>query len=251
MRPIYTLSTLCLLGLGACTTSAPVPEEDALQSVVLSTDSAQYDSMLFKSTAEREEARRARIVALATHPESYQDANAWIVALHDHYGTILRPDTLPTAFKIQLLPFCGATDSVVCIDITFGKDATIQRQQYFLERDGHLLLEETAQRWQSVPIFPNEAPVLMTISNESHHFYKYINGRLVDIFDGFSDNAPATYSPQYAPNELTLQIQDVNKDSLPDLVFVGKHKAANATKWQPVRYAFVYKASKDMFIYNK
>ena len=90
-----------------------------------------------------------------------------------------------------------------------------------------------------------------------HHFYKFDQGELLDIFNVLLENTPPTFDAiasdgsDFQPQELELKMEDKNDDKIKDICFKGMkqlYKNGNFIKAQPVEYVFIYQPGEDWFL---
>lgn len=231
-----------------------------------------YDSVMFKDAISRENERYEKIFVPILDTVWQQDTAQLLQELDDFYG-LLNP-AKGSISNFYLAPLNGYNDTVFVIEYTIPMDSSCEnypyQQQFIFNRDGQLLHTDQAMAIQFIKVWETELPVLMTLNVDckglgKHHFYKYVNGRLIDIFNVFlgGEDTPYTYlnlvdSVYYDPFELTLKTKDLDKDGYNDLSFFGKkitvkdEKGRKYSSWKPykkeqIEYSFIYKPTKGLF----
>lgn len=266
------LVLMVYLGLVACQASIPEanPVTPAKDSVALSND-VSYDSTMFEDAITRENKRYEKVFAAILDTAWYQDSARFLQKLDNAYGLL---NTKGKISKFERALLFGYTDTIYSVEYSIPIDSICEnkphQQQFLFNRDGQLLHQDQATSAQFIEIWEDQAPVLMTLNiscegKGKHHFYKYENGRLIDIFNVFlgDEQTPYTYlniadSVCFDPLELKLIIKDLNNDDYNDLLFSGKKivlKDETGRKyptWKPYQkelivYKFIYKPAKGLF----
>ncbi|MBC7426090.1 MAG: hypothetical protein H7321_06105 [Bacteroidia bacterium] len=106
------------------------------------------------------------------------------------------------------------------------------KYQLIISTEGKLVKALSAFHFKFITIFKNENPFLMIVSasskgNGGHEIYKIRGDTLENVYEGYYNCNLRTYDAHednmiYEPNELTLKIQDYNKDGFNDISFNGK-----------------------------
>ncbi|MCP4442557.1 MAG: hypothetical protein GY810_26925 [Aureispira sp.] len=265
------------LGLVACGDTAKdnsnkTNEQDsiALQAQV------SYDSTMFKDAIRRENELYKKVFVPVLDTSWRQDSADFIRKLDKSYGLLEPNKGVISNFYQQVL--FGYGDTVYVIEYTIPLDSICEhypyQQQFIFNRDGQLLHKDQAMSVKFVQIWEDQAPVFMVLNSScegegKHHFYKYENGRLIDIFNVFEggDNTPNTYlnlvdSAYFDPFELVFEAIDIDQDGYNDIVFRGKkvvlrdNKGKQYPTWRPfqkelLEYKFIYKPAKGLFFLDK
>jgi hypothetical protein len=161
----------------------------------------------------------------------------------------------------------GAEDSIWVVEIKEDKDSTClpagKKIQLLFNNQGQLIHVDSAAYLKWVKFKKDKNPLLMTLNSNcsgkgQHHFYKYENGSMVDIFNVLFDSTPNTYDTEissdnvnYQPAELEMTLEDLNEDGKNDLVFSGVkqiYENKNLVKTQALRFTFIYEPNEDWFV---
>lgn len=168
--------------------------------------------------------------------------------------------------KVYSSKIYGYNDSIWVMECAVPKDSLCKphgrKQQFIFDAKGHLIHIDRAAVLKWVNFKDKGAPLLMTLNTDCkefgyHHFYKFDQGELLDIFNVLLENTPPTYDKDptdgfdFQPQELELKMEDKNEDKIKDICFKGMkqiYKNANFVKAEPVEYVFIYQPGEDWFL---
>jgi hypothetical protein len=186
------------------------------------------------------------------------DPNTWRAALWEQYQ--IRTNALQTMEYFHC-PIQGTyEDSLHILNIKLDENTKKPvSMQLVWDKKGQLIHESDAQYFALFVLDSiNNAPFMLLVDPDTrpnHHLLAYssFSHTLVDKIDNYSDNLPATHSqPQlgvnYAPETLVMEVADFNGDQLSDLLFSGTEVSKSGKK-NPVALYFLYRKSKDAFMY--
>lgn len=161
----------------------------------------------------------------------------------------------------------GSEDSLWIVEIDQKKDSTCisigNKVQLLFNGKGNLIHIDSAAYLKWIKFKKEAAPLLMTLNTDcsgkgKHHFYKFENGSLIDIFNVLLDNTPFTYDSEiesdnanFQPAELEFNLEDLNNDNQMDIVFSGIkqiYDKQNFVKTQSLKYFFIYEPNEDWFV---
>ncbi len=141
--------------------------------------------------------------------------------------------------------------------------------QFLFSAEGRLIFKNHAQIAAFVPVMKDSVPLFMCVErdckgNGQHHFYRYENGKIIDVFNVLMNDSPKTYdcnpfSGLFKNNTLKPQILDIDDDGFNDIRLSGEwlipeNKTEKTItkdskfKTKSVRYDFLYKPVKEFFI---
>jgi len=168
--------------------------------------------------------------------------------------------------KVYATKIYGYADSIWVMECSVPKDSLCKphgrKQQFFFDAKGHLIHNDKASSIKWVNFKEKTAPLLMTLNSDCkgigyHHFYKFDQGELLDIFNVLLENTPATFDANssdgfdFKPFELELKMEDKNDDKIKDICFKGmkqSYKNGNFMKAEPIEYVFIYQLGEDWFL---
>lgn len=168
--------------------------------------------------------------------------------------------------KLYAVQIYGYNDSIWAMECIIKNDSLCKphgrKQQMFFDAKGHLIHFDNASKIRWVSFMDGKAPLLMTLNTDCegkgyHHFYKYEQGELLDIFNVLLENTPATFDSNpsdnfdFQPQELDLKMEDRNGDKIKDIVFKGmrqQYENGIFVKAQAIEYVFIYQPGEDWFL---
>lgn len=182
----------------------------------------------------------------------------------DYYTLEIEPEMI---FRIAYpKKIYGTGDTLYVIEAHIPEDVSCKpfgrKTQFIFNPEGKLIHIDHAAFFKWVAYGNDKTPMLMTLNTDckgkgKHHFYKFEQGRLIDVFNVLLDETPITYDANmdddlssFEPNELELKMEDRNEDGKKDLVFSGKQKIKNKleTNKKNIEYVFLYKPGEDWFL---
>jgi len=172
----------------------------------------------------------------------------------------------------------GSEKDYILIEYDYGDGCEAGfpwKYQCIFTVDGKLVKVFSALRFHFIKIFPHKNPFFLTVissarGNGGHEIYKISADTLQNVYDGYTNYQTQTYDAcedhnVYEPNELSIHVEDVNKDGYNDIVFTGKivliqgitkdsvwydykingsdtinYSISNPFKKLPVKYVFLY-----------
>lgn len=183
-----------------------------------------------------------------------------------HLGTLHRRNLIERINYFKKVRLYGGNHFIYLIEYDFKNGYNVEypfKRQMIFDSTGKLMKILRDLKVDVVNIFPNKLPFLFTLwtttrGNGGHNVYRLRSDTLEQIYDGFLDTRPQTYSTgdSYTitePNELCHKFVDINKDGYNDIIFWGKlHFAVgaemNIPKSIPVKYIFLYNKKTGHFI---
>ena len=137
-----------------------------------------------------------------------------------------------TAF--QKLKIYGSAREVYLLEYSWQKGSNVTfpwRYQLIFDQSGRLILSLSAIRFQLLSVFPKSDPFLLVLNstyrgNGNHKLYRFKNGKMVNVLNYPRSFCVETYDADAdetinIPNELKLNVTDVNNDGYNDLKFSG------------------------------
>jgi len=166
-----------------------------------------------------------------------KDSTKFITDLRQNFGLEVDESPFQKANEkittYQKVKINGCAKDYYFIEYDYGDGCMAAypwKYQILLTTEGHLVKIMTGQRFEFVTIFPNKNPFILLViatakGNGGHEFYKMSADTLENVYEGYYDYDVRTFDAHqdntvYEPNELTLKIEDYNKDG--DIAFVGK-----------------------------
>jgi hypothetical protein len=219
---------------------------------------------LFKEDSFSFEAQRNKIFHPILNSDIRNDAVLLLNKFKASYKIPL--DTGMELFKLYSVRIYGYNDSIWAMECIVKNDSLCKphgrKQQMFFDAKGHLIHVDNAAKIRWVSFMDGKAPLLMTLNTDCegkgyHHFYKYEQGELLDIFNVLLENTPATFDSNpsdnfdFQPQELDLKMEDRNGDNIKDIVFKGvrqQYKNGIFVKAQAIEYVFIYQPGEDWFL---
>lgn len=231
-------------------------------------------NQIFEDEWEREEWRRGIVFRWLLDSTFYSNPTEFMNRLDTFYGLAAEGGQLSAPPSRRSL--YGYPDSIFLVEYVYPNDSLCEsypyRQQFVFDAQGHLLQEFRLASLRSLPVWQDRGNVLIGVESNcqgvgNHVVYKYENGELINIFNTINiDNQIITYNSNsdtavYLPAELTVTVQDINKDDWNDLVFTGskallvdekgkKYTPKRPYKTSALRYEFLYFPGKDVFDKN-
>jgi hypothetical protein len=141
--------------------------------------------------------------------------------------------------------------------------------QFLFSAQGRLIFKNHAQIAEFFPVMKDSVPLFMCVErdckgNGQHHFYRYENGKIIDVFNVLMNDTPKTYdcnpiSGLFKNNVLEPEILDIDEDGFNDIRLSGEwlipenKNEKNITedsqfRTKSVTYNFLYKPVKEFFI---
>jgi len=219
---------------------------------------------LFKEDSLSFEAQRDKIFKPILNKSLRSDAEKLLEKFRDSYRIQLEEGLILN--RVYTGKIYGCSDSIWVMECSVPKDSICKphgrRQQFFFDAKGHLIHSDKAALMKWVYFKDKSAPLLMTLNtdckgNGYHHFYKFDQGELLDIFNVLLENTPPTFDADasdgadFQPQELELKMEDKNDDKIKDICFKGMkqlYKNGNFVKAQPIEYVFIYQPGEDWFL---
>ena len=139
------------------------------------------------------------------------------------------------------------------------------RVQFIFSHEGRLIYKNKAEIARFIPYDSDSISLYMTVQVDCkgmgyHHFYKYQEGKFVDLFNVIMNNSPLSYdaNPQnglFENKVLNVRMSDLNADGKCDIQLTGyrtsfslkRHKKDTLFKRIPIDYRFIYQPTKDFF----
>ncbi len=133
-----------------------------------------------------------------------------------------------TAFK--KVKIYGSNNYYFFIEYDYGDGfmaAYPWKYQLLLTTDGNLVKSLSGIRFDFITIFPNQNPFVLIVTatakgNGGHKLYKISADTLDNVYAGIRTYDAHEDSKIYEPNELSLKVNDFNKDGFNDISFNGK-----------------------------
>lgn len=258
-----------VIALAACT-STPSKKETT-RSTSLDTTSSSVPQNIFGADFDSEKKMYEQVFTSILDSTYYNNPSLFLQNLERTYGQI-SPET--SILTLEQQPLFGLKDSVWfanCLSPSDTADSCafpMLQTQYLFDHKGHLFHKSQAAIAQFIPIVLDSMPIYMTITNDcngngQHHFYRYQQGKLIDIFNVLLNNTPKTYdvNPEgglFRKDHLEVLIQDLNQDGFNDIVLQGKwlvldngkgrkYPVARPFKAEPIEHQFLYNPTKEIF----
>ena len=227
------------------------------------------------------------IADLITNYPNISDTNELIKRLVSVYDLMIDSTTLmkQDISRFEKVNLYGSDEEFILIEYDYHAGAMAcfpYKYQLLFTEQGELLSMLTEFRIEFVELFDGEYPLLLTVGvtakgNGWHSIYKFAGDTIEDIFDR-ENSFPRTYDKHEDtnvndPNELVLELNDVNDDGFKDLVFTGNVKLLGGLtpegmyfdaliegkdtttynpekpfKTVPVEYVFIYNKTTQKFV---
>jgi hypothetical protein len=219
---------------------------------------------LFEEDSLSFDAQKDKIFRPILNSTTRSDSKLLLEKLQQSYQIPIEPGI--ELSKIYSVKMYGCNDSIWVIECSIPNDSLCKphgrKQQFFFDAKGHLIHSDKAASIKWVNFKEKKGPLLMTLNTDcngtgGHHFYKFDNSELLDIFNVLLENTPATFDTNlsddivYQPQELELKMEDKNGDKIKDISFKGMkqiYKNGNFIKSVPIEYVFIYQPGEDWFL---
>jgi hypothetical protein len=229
-----------------------------------STSSKKLKGDLFKEDSLSADAQRDKIFRPILSKSLRSETDKLLEKLSESYRMQLEDGLVLN--RLYTSKIYGCSDSVWVMECSVPKDSLCKphgrKQQFFFDAKGHLIHSDKAAVLKWVFFKDKSAPLLMTLNTDCkgtgyHHFYKFDQGELLDIFNVLLENTPPTFDAiasdgsDFQPQELELKMEDKNDDKIKDICFKGMkqlYKNGNFIKAQPVEYVFIFQPGEDWFL---
>jgi hypothetical protein len=246
----------------SCSNLSPAEENIPEKTESISVNKPKGD--LFEDDSLSFDAQKDKIFRPILNNSSRSDSKELLRKLQQSYQIQFEPGLELT--KLYSVKMYGCKDSIWVMECSVPKDSICKphgrKQQFFFDAKGHLIHTDKAATIKWINFKEKNGPLLMTLNSDCngtgyHHFYKFDNAELLDIFNVLLENTPATFDTNlsddivYQPQELELKMEDKNGDKIKDISFQGMkqiYKNGNFIKSVPIEYVFIYQPGEDWFL---